>query len=71
MRGAAGKLDQHQNAVVSRLSLDGISLFQRAGGKLSLPVTSFSLGGLAGLLGGDVLYQLALIRTDAPNRAYR
>jgi predicted aspartyl protease len=41
--------------VVSRLALDGISLFQRAGGKLSLPVTSFSLGGLAGLLGGDVL----------------
>lgn len=55
MRGAAGRLDQHQNAMVSRLALDGISLFQRAGGKLSLPVTSFSLGGLAGLLGGDVL----------------
>eukprot|EP01037_Dinobryon_pediforme_P012367 gene12367-12454_t len=56
MRGAAGKLDQHQNAVVRRLSLDGTALFQREAGKpLSLPVTSFRLGGLAGLIGGDVL----------------
>jgi predicted aspartyl protease len=56
MRGAAGKLDQHQNAVVHRLSLDGIGLFQREAGKpLSLPVTSLGLGGLAGLIGGDVL----------------
>ena len=64
MRGAAGKLDQHQNAVVSQLSLDGMDLVQRR--KLSLPVTSFSLGGLAGLLGGDLLSRHVL-SVDRPN----
>ena len=61
MRGAGGRLDEHQNAMVNRLSLGDTPLLQRGTRDgLSLPVTSLDLGGLDGLIGGDVLRRFAL-----------
>ncbi len=56
MRGAGGRIDEHRNAVVRTLSLNGVALFQRIPGQnLSLPVAALDLGEIAGLLGGDML----------------
>ncbi len=61
LRGAGGRLDQHQNAVPRSISLGGVSLYQRGPGvPLSLPVTALELGEVAGLLGGDLLSHTTL-----------
>jgi hypothetical protein len=71
MRGVGGKLDEHQNAVATTLSLGGTRLFQRSLGEpISLPVTILELGGLAGLLGADVLRH-HLLDLDVPARQLR
>lgn len=56
LRGAGGQIDEHQNAVVGSVTLGGTTLYGRdARAPLSLPVTALDLGGLDGLLGGDLL----------------
>lgn len=69
LRGAGGRLDQHQNAQLRQLSLGGVALFQKnPAAPMSLPVAALALGEVAGLLGGDVLGRLTL---DIDRRAER
>ncbi len=56
LRGAGGRIDEHQNAVVHTAMIGDTRLYQRAPGTaLSLPVSALDLEGVDGLLGSDML----------------
>ncbi len=57
LRGAGGRIEEHQNAIVHRLALGGTLLTQRgAETELSLAVSkTITIPGAEGLIGGDLL----------------
>jgi len=58
MRGAGGRIDEHRNAIVHRLTLGGVALEpHEVSGPLSLPVVGLDMDGL---IGGDALRHFAL-----------
>jgi predicted aspartyl protease len=67
LRGAGGRLETHANADIGQASAGGMQLFQRAAdGSMSLAVTASDLGGVDGLLGGDILRH-TMVDIDFPN----
>jgi hypothetical protein len=62
LRGAGGLLEENRNASVSSVRLGGVALTQRGpGAAVSMAVSrSADLGGMDGLLGGDLLGHLDL-----------
>lgn len=67
IRGASGKLETHPNIDVNTAMFGDVALYQQSPGQpFTLTVTEQPLGGLDGLLGGDILQHFTLV-LDWPN----